>query len=98
MNNLHQTASVAVFFWGGCLALVVLESTVGANLISSVLFFVSIPALVTGLFWANRSLLRSGERYMELATLVVSVFVYASLILLLGLLAATTLKTLLTEA
>ena len=87
-HNLQQTASVAVFFWGACLVLVAIEATVGANLISSALFFLSIPAMVTGLLWANRSLLRSGERYTALATLAVSVFVYASVILLFGLLAA----------
>ena len=97
LSNLQQTASVAVLFWGACLILVALEATVGANLVSSGLFFVSVPALVTGLLWANRSLLRSGERYTALATLVVSVFVYASVILLFGLLAATKLKSLLIE-
>ena len=54
--------------------------------------------MVTGLLWANRSLWRSGERYTALATLAVSVFVYASVILLLGLLAASSLKSLLVDA
>jgi len=93
-NNLQQTASVAVFFWGTCLALGALEATVGANMVGAALFFVSIPAMVTGLLWVNRSVLRSGERYMAMATLLVSVFVYASMILLLGLLAASKLKAL----
>lgn len=98
MNNLQQTASVAVTFWGACMAFAVLEVTVGTNPISSVLFFVSIAALVTALLWAQRSLLRSDDRYTALATLAVSVFVYASLILLLGLVAAWKLKELLIRA
>lgn len=88
---------MAVTFCGACMAFAVLEATVGVNPISSVLFFVSIPALVTGLLWAHRSLLRSANRYTALATLAVSVFVYASLILLLGLVAAWKLKALLME-
>ena len=97
MANLNQTASVAALFWGVCLVLVTLEATVGENVVSNALFFLSIPALVTGLFWANRSLLRSRARLVALATLAVSVFVYASVILMLGLLAAAKLKALLME-
>jgi hypothetical protein len=97
MKNLQQTASVAVIFWVSCLLLVVLEATVGANPVGAVLFFVSIPALVSGLLWANRSLLRAGERYTALATLLVSAFVYASVILLFWLLAASKLKSLLIQ-
>lgn len=95
--NIHQTASVAALFWGMCLVLVTLEATVGANPVSSALFFFSVPTLVTGLLWANRSLLRSRQRFTALATLAVSVFVYASVILLLGLLAASKLKALLVD-
>lgn len=98
LGNLQQTASVAALFWGVCLVLVVLEATVGENPVSAGLFFLSIPALVTGLFWANRSLLRSRARFTALATLAVSVLVYASVILLLGLLAAAKLKELLLHA
>jgi hypothetical protein len=82
-HNLQQTASVAVLFWGACLVLVAIEATVGANMVSSALFFLSIPAMVTD---------------TALATLAVSVFVYASVILLFGLLAASSLKTLLVDA
>ena len=96
--SLHQTASVAVVFWLLCLALVVLEATLGENPVSSGLFFLSVPALVCALFWANRSLLRSTARVMALATVTLSVFVYASVILLLGLLAAAQLKALLLTA
>jgi hypothetical protein len=66
LHNLEQTASVAALFWGVCLGLVTLEATVGANPVSSLLFFLSVPALVTGLFWANRSLLRSHPRLVAL--------------------------------
>ncbi len=97
-ENLQQTASVAAVFWGVCLALVTLEATLGANPVSSGLFFLSIPALVAGLFWANRSLLRQRARFTALATLTVSVFVYATVILLLGLVAASKLKALLIHA
>jgi hypothetical protein len=95
--NLQQTVSVAALFWGVCLLLVTLEATVGANPVSSGLFFLSVPALVTGLLWANRSLLGSRERFTALATLAVSVFVYATVILLLGLVAASKLKALLVD-
>ncbi len=98
LHNLQQTASVAALFWGLCLVLVTLEATLGENLVSSGLFFLSVPALVTGLFWANRSLLRTRARLVALATLTVSVFVYATVILLLGLLAAAKLKSLLLYA
>jgi hypothetical protein len=97
-DNFRHIGSVAVLFWGSCLVLTGLEATVGANLIISGLFFVSIPVMVMGLLWANRSLLRSRERWIALATLAVSAFVYASIILLLGLLAASKLKALLLEA
>ncbi len=95
--NFHQTASVAAMFWGACLVLVTLEATVGENLVSSALFFLSVPTLVIALFWANRSLLRSRARLTAMATLAVSVFVYASVILLFGLLAAAKLKSLLMD-
>lgn len=96
--SLQQTASVAAGFWCLCLVLVALEATLGANPVSSGLFFLSVPALVCGLFWANRALLRSRARLTALMTLTVSVFVYASVILLLGLLAASKLKALLMAA
>jgi hypothetical protein len=96
-GSMHQTISVAALFWGLCLALATLEATLGANLVSSGLFFLSVPALVAGLFWANRSLLRARARMTALMTLAVSVLVYASVILLLGLLAASKLKALLVE-
>ena len=96
--SLNQTASVAVVFWLLCLALVVLEATLGENPVSSGLFFLSVPALVCALFWANRALLHSRERVMALATVTLSVFVYATVILLLGLLAAAQLKALLLTA
>ena len=95
LDNLQQTVSVAAVFWGVCLALVTLEATVGENPVSSVLFFLSVPALVSGLIWANRSMLRAHRRHVALATLAVSVTVYATVILLLGLLAASKLKALL---
>ena len=95
VDNLRQTASVALLFWGTCLFLAGLEAAVGDNLVSKGLFFVSIPAMVIALLWANRSLLRSRERWTALATMAISVFVYASVILLFGLLAATQFKVLL---
>jgi len=96
--SLQQTATVAAFFWCLCLALAVLEATLGANPVSSWLFFLAVPALVCSLFWANRAVLRSHERLTALMILTVSVFVYASVILLLGLLAASKLKALLVTA
>ena len=47
-GNLQQTASVAAVFWCICLFLVALEATIGENPVSSWLFLVSVPALVTG--------------------------------------------------
>jgi hypothetical protein len=94
-SGLQQTATVAAVFWCLCLALVVLEATLGENPVSSGLFLLSVPALVGGLFWANRSVLRTPARLTALATLTIAVLVYASVILLLGLLAASKLKALL---
>ena len=91
----QQTLSVAVAFWGLCLVLVVLEASIGENVVSSGLFLLSVPALVAALTWVNRTTLGTRERVSALLVLGISVFVYASIILLVGLLAASALKQLL---
>jgi len=75
---------VALGFWTLCLVLGLIEATVGENLISSVLFLLSIPALVGTLIFTSRVSLRSPNRISALATLGLSVLVYASLIILVG--------------
>ena len=87
--------SVAIAFWGLCLVLVVLEASIGENVVSSGLFLLSIPALVAALTWVHRATLRTRARLSALLVLGISVFVYASVILFVGLLAASALKRLL---
>jgi hypothetical protein len=96
IRNLQRSVTIATLYWGACLVLVTLEAAVGANPVSALLFFLSVPMLVTALFWANRSLLRSRPRLLALGALGGTVLVYSSLILLLGLIAASKLKSLLT--
>ncbi len=91
----QRTLSVAVAFWGLCLVLVVLEASIGENVVSSGLFLLSVPALVVALTWVNRTTLRARERVSALLVLGISVLVYASIILFVGLLAASALKQLL---
>ena len=97
-HSLQQTLSIAAMFWGVCLVLVALEATLGENLVSSGLFALSIPMLVMGLVWANRAMLRTKARAVALFALGVSVLVYSSVIVLVGLVAASKLKSLLVPA
>lgn len=82
--SLRRTARVAVGFWLLCITLGLVEAAVGENLVSSILFLLSIPVLVGALISANRVVLRAGNRASALATVGLSVLVYASLIILFG--------------
>lgn len=88
--NLRAMLRVAMGFWMLCLVLGLIERSVGENLVSSVLFLLSIPALVGTLIFTNRFSLRSRNRFSALATVGLSVLVYASLIILVGVYLAST--------
>jgi len=95
----RQNLRVAAGFWGLYLALVAAEATFGANAFIGALFFVSVPALVGYLIWANhRIALGVGDRMVSLVLLGVAVLALATLIILVGLLAAAHLKTLMSGA
>ena len=93
----RQLLTVAAVFWALCLVLVALETTMGAHFVLGGMFFLSIPLLVACLIWVTKdlsALLR--RRLPAVIVLGVSVLVSASLIVLIGLLAATHLKALMT--
>jgi hypothetical protein len=97
----NETLSIAAGFWAACLLLVSVEATVGWHLLVGVLFMFSIPTLVGFLTWAYRHLgllLRMPQGLLSVLVLGFTVFTSASLIILVGLVAATNLKFLMTGA
>ena len=92
--SLGRTGRVALGFWMLCILLGLVEAMLGENLISSILFLLSIPLLVGALIFANRLVLRSVNRASALAAVALSVLVYASLIILVGLYLASAVLTL----
>ncbi len=95
----RQTLTVAAVFWALCLILVALEATVGAHFVLDGLFFLSIPLLVAFLIWATKDLtavLRRGV--YSVFVLGACVLVSATLIVLVGLVAAANLKSLMLGA
>ena len=92
----RQTLTIATAFWGACLALVAIEATLGTNAVVAGLFFLSIPLLVACLTWANLGIVFHRPRRDLAAVFVLgmAVLLSASLIILVGLLAAANLKTL----
>lgn len=98
LRGWRQTLGVATAFWGACLALVIVEATVGSNVVVAGLFFLSIPVLVGVLTWVNRGIVfgQAPRRFTSILVLGLAVLVSASLIVLVGLLAAANLKTLMT--
>ena len=82
--SLGRTARVASGFWVLCIVLGLVEVALGENAFSSVVFLFSIPLLVGALIFANRMVLRSRNRASALATVALSVLVYASLIIFVG--------------
>ena len=93
----EQTLKIATSFWGVCLLLVLIESTVGDNTVTRTIFFLSVPVLVGYLLWANVHLLMQLRKNV-LSVMVLGVYVLcsASAIVFVGLFAAANLKTLMT--
>jgi hypothetical protein len=88
-----QTLSVATGFWALCLALVAVEATWGASIVTGTLFFLSVPALVGFLIWANKALLILMRRGFAAAFAIAAyVLLCATLIVFVGLFAAANLK------
>ena len=95
----RQMLTVAAVFWALCLVLVALEATMGAHFVLAGLFFLSIPLLVAFVTWSTKDLATVLRR--SLPAVVVHgacVLVFASLIVLVGLLAASNLKSLMLGA
>ena len=94
-----QTLSVATAFWALCLVLVAVEAMFGDSIVTGALFFVSVPALVGFLMWANQGLLVLMRRGL-VATLALGVYVLlcATLIVFVGLFAAANLKNIIVGA
>ncbi len=93
----EQTLKIATSFWGVCLLLVLIEATVGDNIVTPTIFFLSVPVLVGYLLWANLYLLMQLRKNL-ISMLVLGVYVLcsASAIVFVGLFAAANLKTLMT--
>jgi len=96
----RRTLSVATSFWAACLVLVAVEAAVGSNLVVGVLFFLSIPALVGCLTWVHMGIVfgeaPASRSLSSVFVLGASVLLSASVIILVGLLAAANLKELMT--
>ena len=89
----RQTLTVATAFWALCLGLVVIEATLGDNIVTGTVFFLSLPALVGFLFWANKTLLGVMRRgLVAMVAFGMYVLVAASAIVFVGLFAAANLK------
>ena len=93
----QQTLTAAASFWAACLLLVIFEATVGSNAFISVLFFFSIPLLVAWLTWVNLGIVyrRWPRQLWSVFALGAAVLGSATLIILVGLVAAAKLKHLL---
>lgn len=92
----RQTGSLAIAFWGGWLVLAALETSVGSNLVSSVLFLLSLPLLVALLTWTSRGFVWVIEqRFIAIVAMGLTVLTLASLITAVGMMATASLTTLL---
>lgn len=89
----RQTLSVAAVFWALWLILVALEATMGAHFILGGLYLFSLPLLVGSLTWSTRELTAAPRRGVgPILIHGACVLVLASIIVLVGLLAAARLK------
>ena len=101
---LHRTSrtvlNIAVVFWGTCLALVAVEATFGSSALVAGMFFLSIPLLVGCLTWVSLGFaIRQRTRNLtSVVMLGVGILASASVIILVGLVAAANLKSLLLSA
>ena len=91
----EHTLKIATSFWGVCLLSVLIEATMGDNLVTQTIFFLSVPVLVGYLIWANIDVLMALRKSL-FAVFVLGVYVLcsASAIVFVGLFAAANLKTL----
>jgi hypothetical protein len=95
----RQMLTVAAVFWALCLVLVALEATMGAHFVLGALYFLSIPLLVAFVVWATKDLAAVLRRGLPAIVIhAACVLVFASLIVLVGLLAASNLKSLMLGA
>lgn len=100
LRSYRQNLSVATVFWGTCLTLVMVEATLGSNIVIGGLFSLSIPLLVVVLTWVNKGIVfdRVPRTVGSVLVLGLSVLAVSTAIILVGLLAAANLKTLLIGA
>ncbi len=95
LQVLKRNLEVAALFWGMCLALAGIEAAIGANPVTALVFFASVPALIGYLVWVNRSLLPAARHgSLGIAVLGACVLGSASAIVFVGLFAAAHLETL----
>ena len=93
-----HTLKVAALFWGAFLVLVAVETAVGSSTLLAFLFSLCIPALVGFLTWVNKDILWMIERrVLSVVVLGLTVLVSSSVIILVGLVAAVSLKTLMAD-
>ena len=95
----RQMLTVAAVFWALCLVLVALEATMGDHFVLAGLFFLSIPLLVAFVTWVTRDL--AAVLHLGMPAVIVHgacVLIFASMIVLVGLLAASNLKSLMIGA
>ncbi len=96
LDSGRPTLDVAIKVWCVWLALTALEATVGSNVALAVIFSATIPMLVGYLIWGQRAILTQVPgRLLSVCLLGVVVFVSATAITLIGLVAATGLKSIL---
>ena len=95
----RQTLTVATAFWAVCLLLMIIDAVFGGNAVTGTLFFLSLPALVGFLVWANKDLLVLMSRGLMVSMAVgLYMLTAASLIVFVGLFAAANLKSQITGA
>lgn len=95
----RQMLTVAAVFWALCLVLVAFEATMGAHFVLGGLFLLSIPLLVAFLTWATKDLVAVFQ--LGAPAVIVHgacVLIAATLIVMVGLLAASNLKSLMLGA
>ena len=100
LQSCRRNLTVATVFWGACLALVVAEVAVGSNVVIGGLFSLSIPLLVAVLTWVNKGIVfdRVPRSPVSVLLLGLSVLAVSAAIILVGLLAASNLKSLMVGA
>jgi len=100
LRSYRQNLSVATVFWGVYLVLVVGEVALGWNIFIGSLFLFSIPLLVAALTWVNKGIVfdRAPSTPGSVLVLGLSVLIVSSVIILVGVLAASMLKSLMIGA